>query len=511
MPYNSDPNVQQVAALIANSPKLQAEYFSKLLEKTAEQHNAFEAFTSPPAKNGTFRGIRSIFAKKKDLAVGGGRTVNFNTIGTPGGRGVRGVEELQGSESVAPMGTYDCTVDWFRDAVNLDKDTIEHLSAGKSLRSTLNDMLGEKMGIQKQHDMMMRLIHGAQTNVFRPNNRASVNDLVSTDTLSLENAIAARARLTTLGAMPIMHKVSATGSHVDGFLMFASQFGMLPIRNNDSYQTAVANGAIRGEGNNNFSGVLTNWQGMPWYEHKVINQPWDDYIGSPMQPQARLGVAFGVDSAIGACKLITNAANTKEHYFQFFSGFRYKFSRLELAAADNTQKYAWIINPNGSVGFVGYLGNGNNGNQITLNKILSPDGAGTSTLGVTTLGDLAVNTTPTPDVWTGGNAKLPVTSGGITWTYTDEFAADAMIIEANAKGVPIGRSFVFGAMAACFASGRIDMNMIGQKHDYGFIDGNGYEMIYGTCVTKNAANKPTGYLRVDHALEYEGYPVPVML
>lgn len=509
--YNSDPKVQQVAELIANSPRLQAELFTQKLEQTAAQHNPFEKFTSPPGKGKSFRGIRAIFAKDKSFAVGGGQKMHFNVIGTPGGRGARGVTELQGNESVAPMNTYDCTVDWFRDAVNLDKDQVRHLSAGKILKSTINYMLGEKMGLQKTHDMMMRLIHGVDGNVYRPNNRNSIDALESTDTLDLNAAISARARLTTMGAKPIFHKVSDTGSPVEGYLTFASQMAMLSIRNDSDYQTALANGDTRGSSNKNFEGTLAKWQGMAWYESPVIDQEWDDYIGNPILPKARLGVAFSTASAIGDCKLITNAANTREHYFQFFKGFTYAFNRFETVPADNTQKYAWIINPDGSVGFVGYLGNDNNGNQIQLNKILSPNGAGTSTLGATTVGELSVNTTAAPDEWTGDNATIPATTGGITWVYTDSFQDGAIIIQANAKGVTYGHSFVFGAMAACFGAGAIEMNMISQKHDFGFIEGSGYEMIFGTCVTRNVGGKPVSYLRMDHAVEHEGYPVPVLL
>lgn len=508
--FNSDPSVQDIQNAVAMDPKLKGELYSRKLEMTSHQHNAFEKFTSSAPRNGIHGsgGVRSIFCRKDDLKVGGGDTVNFNVIGPPGGPGVRGNEELTGNTSAVKMATYPVIVDWFRDAFEMDRDLYEKLSAGQILESTTLNMLAMKMGMQKQHDQMMRLIKAADGNIYRPNNRASKNALLATDTLSLEVALSARARLTTIGATPIMHKLSNTGSPIQGYLMFASNMAMLPVRNDDGYQTAIANGAVRGDGNNNFSGELVSWQGMPWYEYPIIDQAWDDYIGSPILAKALLGVSFGAGSAIGACKLIVNASNSKSRYFQFFDGYDYKFTQGQSAAPDATEYYAWIINPDGSLGFVAYTGSGNNGNQITITKILTPNGAGVSTIGNTTVGELAVNTTADPDEWTGDNSTLPATGVNGAWTYTDEFVAGAMIIQANAKGVPYGRSYVFGSFASCFAHGRIEMNQISEKRDYGFVHGRGFETIFGTGVTTNANKKPVGYLLVEHAVEHEGYPVP---
>lgn len=508
--FNSDPTVQDVAAAVAMDPKLKGELYSRLLEQTSHQHNAFEKFTSAAPKSGIHGGggVRSIFCRKTDLKVGGGDTVNFNVISPPGGPGVRGNEELTGNTSAAKMATYPVTVDWFRDAFEMDRDMFEKLSAGNILESTVLDMLAMKMGMQKQHDQMMRLKKSADGNIFRPNNRASLGALLPTDTLGLAAVLSARARLTTLGATPINHKLSSTGSPIQGYLVFASNQALLPVRNDDSFQTAIANGGNRGDDNQNFSGELVNWQGMPWYEYPIIDQAWDDYIGSPILAKATLGTAFGAGSAIGACKLIVNSANTKSRYFQFFDGYDYKFTQGQTAAPDSAEYYAWIVNPNGSVGFIAYTGSGNNGNQITVTKILSKNGAGVSTIGKTTVGNLTVNTTASPDEWTGGNATIPETGPNGAWTYTDEFAVGAMILQANANGTTYGRSYIFGAMASCFAHGRIEMNQIAEKRDYGFVHGKGFETIFGTGVTTNAKKKPVGYLLVEHAVEHEGYPTP---
>jgi hypothetical protein len=84
----------------------------------------------------------------------------------------------------------------------------------------------------------------------------------------------------------------------------------------------------------------------------------------------------------------------------------------------------------------------------------------------------------------------------------------AVIIPANANGVPIGYGFIFGAHAACRAYGAIEMNTIEQKTDYGFVKGKGYEMVFGQSPTINTNGVTNGYLILEFAIEHEGYPVP---
>jgi hypothetical protein len=502
--YNANANAQQLADAVAMDPKLKGELYSRYLEQASQGHNAFAKFTSESdKKSGANGGVRSIFALKKDLKAGGTDTVNFNVLGPPGGPGVMGSQELTGNTSSSLMATYKIRVGWFRDAVEFTRDVFEFLSAGKMLDRTTFDLLSKKMGLLKQNHMMMRLIRGANGNVFRPNNRATTNDLIATDTVSLAMANSSRARLRTIGGQPIYQKLNSTGSQVDGFLQFYSDMAMLNVRNDDGYQSALAQGGTRGDNNENFTGELVKWSGMPWYEFPSIDEKWDDFIGSPLQPKAVLKVAFSTASAGAACVLKSSTTNVKSRYFQFFRGYDYLFTEDQTASPDAGKYYAWIVNPDMSVGFVEYTGTGNNGNQIVVDKILSPNGAGTSAKGYTTVGDLSVNTTANPDIWLGGNGNLPA-----GFTYTDSFVSGAVIIQANSKGTQIGYGFVFGAMSACYAHGRIEMAPISQERDYGFVNGRGYETIFGTGLALDPFKKPCGYLLSEVAMEHEGYPTP---
>lgn len=509
--YNANADVLALSTAVAMDADLKGAIYSRILDEASTQHNAFEQMTSVVDSKGMVGSVRSIFAKKSDLSAGGSSNVIFTVIGTPGGPGVIGNDELTGNTSQSLLATYGIPVGWVRDAFELDRETIEFLSAGRSLVETTTGLLAKKMGILKQNHMMIRLILAADGNVYRPNNRQSTDALTADDTLSPESVISARARLSTGGGKPIAQKLGKTGYPIKGFLTFGTDTAMLGLRNDDSYTAAITAAGVRGDENPNFSGTLVDWQGIPFYEFPVVDEAWDDYIGNPMLPKAKVAVAFNAASAVGACVLKGSATNTKSRYFQWFKGYDFKFIKTQDAVVDAAQHYAWACNPDGTVAFIGYIGSGNVGNSITVNKILSA-AAGVSTLGVTTVGNVTLGAGGGLAVDAGTRVLTKGVGGNIPTAWdgkvVDAVKVGAILIQANANGNQIGYTFMFGSMAACYATGRIAMAGIEQERDYGFALGKGFEMIFGTGVTKNPYKKPAGYQLVEHVLTNEGYLTP---
>jgi N4-gp56 family major capsid protein len=497
---------------------------SRYFEQQSGQFNALKNFTSvfdPKTQGGG--GPRSIFCEKTDLSKGGAQTVNFNVIGIPGGPGVRGADELTGNTSQSRMATYPVNVDWVRDAFELTEDEVEMLAAGRSIEQTSIDLLSEKMGLVKQNQMLRRLIDGADGNVIRPNNRSNTDALQADDVLTLDLTTEARARLQTQGAKPLMRNLAKSGCPIDKYLVFGTQTAMLNIRNDSDFQTAVSSADVRGAQNANFTGEILNWQGNPFYEFPVTDQDWDDWLGGPLIPKALIGEfvstvsAENVNSGGATPVLITNAANTKSLYFQWFDGIPLLYNRIEaLPNLSAKTYYAWACNPDGSRCFVSYDGlNGIAGaNRITIKNILAT-AAGTSGNGATTVGRLTFGTggngmTVSGNTITalGTDATVPASGVNGAWTYKTEIQPGAVLIQANRDGVPYSRSFVLGSMSACFAHGRVRMTGIKQERDYDFIHGRGFKMIFGTGVCKNTTKKPKNYLVIEHAVDHPGYPVP---
>jgi N4-gp56 family major capsid protein len=517
-------NYQTLAQATAMDANVKAQLWARYLEIGSKAHDAFSAFESEqpriPLANA---GKAGIFCRRRELKAQGGDKVHFTVISAPGGPGSIGERSLKGSESKSKFKTYSVTVDWHRDAVAFTKKQIAFMATGNVLEETTAELLKLKMGLWKQNDMMVGLIHRGVGNTYRPNGKTSRNAITKTDTLSMSLAVAAKARLNTMGAKPISHTMGENGDHINGYLLFASEYAYLDIRNDSGYQNAIRDGGTRGEGNPLFTGKLVKWQGQNFYEHIVTDQDWDDYVGSPIQPKAIMTANLAEDtgndfqfhagSAVGDCKLKGSSTNTTSLYFQHFPGFRYEFTEDDKLGADSTVYYAWAVNPDGTICFLSYTGStGNTGNQITITNILSA-AAGTSTLGATTVGSLylgvggslAVNGT-TRVLTAGGTPTLPTDIA--SYTLVDGVKSGAVIIPANAKGVPIGYGFIFGAHAACRAYGSVQMNGIEQEDDYSFIKGKGYEMVYGQAPTINTNGVTNGYLLLEFAIEHEGYPVP---
>lgn len=496
---------QQIADATAMDSSLKGILYSKLLAKSALQHNAFSAFTSTVDANSMVgRGVRSIFARKTDLSKGGGQQVYFNVVGPPAGPGAKGTELLVGRTSPVSMKTFNATVAWHRDAISFSKDMFEFLSAGGTLESTALGMLAEKMGTEEQNHMMMRLRRDATTfNTIRPGNRTSTAGLLPEDTLTLDFVVDAKTRLSTIGGKPIAQKIGGTGYPIKSFLTFATDNQFRALRNDDSFQTVQSNADTRGDGNALFTGTLLDWQGMPFYEFPSLDMAWDDYQGNAMTPKAVLGQAM----SRAATGLIPNNDNTQSQYLQFFPNAPYNFDGTYSTPVAATDFYAWVINPNGSVGFIAYQDGFTTANRVTVTKILS-----TNTTGINeqTVGEVIARTSGT----TGGDGTYTPTVGETNlptgWTYTDQFVTGAVVLPANAKGTVIGYAYVLGAMSACFANGRIEKAMIEQKEDFGFVTAKGYETIMGTCTTLDPLGRNAGYLLVECAVEHEGLPTPLV-
>jgi hypothetical protein len=189
----------------------------------------------------------------------------------------------------------------------------------------------------------------------------------------------------------------------------ATDQAMLNIRNDSTFNTAKADGDTRGSSNANFTGELLQWGGMPWYEFPIIDESWDDYIGNPMLAKAKITKAFnsataawdspqGSDSGyhlIGSPAAVTSFGVGTPRYFQFFSGYDYRFVQStddEAAVTDSGVYYAWIVNPNGDCAFVSYSGSDNIGTRIKITNILAP-ASGTTAFDATTVGNLVLGNT----------------------------------------------------------------------------------------------------------------------
>jgi len=491
--FNNNPNIQSLATLAGSNDDVRAKVWAKKIDMATTTADDFKMLEGPVGSN------KPIWANT-DLTAVPGQAVVINVLGAPGGPGARGESSLEGKESTFRIGAYRVPIEFWRDAVALTKSQIKKLAAGPKLKAMILQAVGEKLGRQKQRDMMLKLIRQARTggNIVRPNNRVSLDTIVDTDVLSLDLLVSAKARLQTSGAMPISVQKDSNGSPVYRYMPFCTLNGLAAVRNSDSYQEAVQLAMERGLDNPLFPGKLVPWQNLAMFEHTVqLSADADDVQGSPLEPFALLGVAIAPGSATVAIRATSTTESDKTpFYFSDFPGYAWTQADEETAPdADTNSYYFWIINPPnaatdpGKGCFYKYTGSANSGTKITAitERLASADGAG-------------------------GADIRKETIGSITWDaslHTQTHGVGSYIIPASAEGAPIGYSLVFGAGGAVRTYGELDANAIQAEWDYGFVKGFGYEACFGQGARLDTQGVPRHFMLIEHCIPREGITIPI--
>lgn len=479
--YNTDPNVFTLEAAANADPDVKGRIWSRMLEVGSNTKDDFTRLEGAPES-------KLPFWKKQDLKAASGDKVTFSTIGDAAGPGARGEQELTGRTSLPRLGTYSCQVDFFRDAVELTKKQMKFLAGGRSIEAAVLRMLAEKMGRKRMYDMMHALKRTTDATVLRPGGRATRDAVRHDDTLTPSFLVEAKARLQGRGGRPIETRKMKAGAPIYRYLAFIGQDAMQDIRNSQSYQSAMLQAAERSaEKNPLFSGALPDWQGMLFWEHTVVDPDTNDAIGSPIAPKAVLGEAVTAANTTFVVKG-GDGSSTLCEYFRDFPGFDYRFTEDQSATPDAGSYYFWIVNTSGGdagkAGFYRYTGSANTGN--TISAVTARLRAAASGIAVTTLGQVD---------WDAA-------------TMTDAHPAGSWIIPANQWGVPIAENFLFGAGAAMRAYGSVAAEPIKERRDYGFVQGMGYEGIWGQRACLDTQGVPRNYVVLQSAYTHPGISVP---
>lgn len=514
--YAQDARVQQLADALSQDASLVGKVWNRQLRQGAQSVDDFAMFEGSEKSEAPF-------VVRSDLqGTNAGDAVVFTVMSQPRGPGARGEGQLTGNTSVVNWKTYECKVDYWRDAFEWTLKQAKFMAAGGSIKSAVLAALKAKLGRKRMNDMKMALKLLGSGNTIYPNGKKTRASLTGLDTMSPALLTTSKPQWQRLGGMPFKIGYNKRRSPVYSCMAYIPDCAMTNIRLSQAYENALLHAAGQGDGNPLFDGRLLDWQGIGLFEHISVDAEYD-VAADPLAPRAVLGTGFGVDSAVGACKLIVDSTDTKTRFFEFFDGYAYEFWEGQASHASWTafyaaiaalECYAWIVNTDGSVGFVQYTGSGNNGNQITLTKILNPDNTNdASTLGDDTVGDFVA----TGDAWglnTAGTAYVRTVGGAggssncsADFTWTSEFDAGAYIIPCNAKGAVDMSSLFLGRHTAVRAYVGDD-ELITQDRDFKFVHGGGYQAIFGQTPCIRTDSKTAGYALLRHAGQHAGLEVP---
>lgn len=521
--YAADARVQQLADALSQDPSLVGKVWNKQLRKGAQSVDDFAPFEGPERSEAPF-------VVRNDLqGTNAGDEVVFTVMSQPRGPGARGEGQLTGNTAVVNWATYGCKVDYWRDAFEWTKKQAKFMAAGGSMKSAVMNAIKAKLGRKRMNDMKMALKLLGSGNTIYPNGKKTRASLTGLDTMTTTLLTTAKPQWQRLGGMPFKIGYNKRRSPVYSCMAYIPNDAMTGIRLSPAYENALLHAAGGNDNNPLFDGRLLDWQGIGLFEHIQVDAEYD-VIGDPLAPRATISVGFGVDMALGAgehddgvLQLISDASDLKTRFFEFFDGYAYEFWEGQAAHASwssfytaigAASYYAWVLNTDGSVGFIEYLGSGNNGNRITVTKILNPDNTNdASTLGDDTVGNFVA----TGDTWglnTAGSAyaRSPGGTGASSncspdFNWSSEFDAGATIIPCNANGAVDFCSLFMGQSTAVRAYVGDDQ-LITQERDFGFVQGGGYETIFGQTPCIRTDRKTHGYALLRHAGQHIGLEVP---
>ena len=445
----------------------------------------------------TFEGNRTdaCIATVYDTAKGAGQQITFTTLGGFYGQGKHGsaVFETANDYEKLNIKSSSLVVDWIRNGYRHDLRMEDYMGMRHELVNHVPENLGRWEGRLKTWAMwMMFRAKGGSTNRFIGSGRATQDALVSADTLSYDDIVAAATILKQRGAKAAF--AGRVGKNIiKRFIVAAAQTGLRSIKTDPNYLDALQEAGPDAMSNLLFTGGYADVDGHMLVEYDDIDHGEDGPTGSVITPRIRIKDAITTGNL--TFDITGGTGDTNILYTQAFPNHDFKFNASDVLSVSGspTNFYVAIVNPAnattdpGKIGF--YRCSTNNGNKITVNQRL---GASISGIRHTTVGDVVWDT----GVWSG--------------KHTVEHPAGAMAYLCNSKGVPIGWSLVMGANAARRGYGQFVNHRATDEKEGGFINESYLWTVFGQNPVHRMDGEYPNFMLIQHAIDYAGVPFPTV-
>jgi len=440
-----------------------------------------------------------------DTSKGNGQKITFTTTSGYYGEGKYGEELFEGPSDYEAddISSFPLTVDFVRNASSRSVRADELMGLRDELANMVPLKLGRWLGRTKRDQIM-----GLATLTLPESNRLyaggkTFNTLGSADVLSWDDIITAGAAIKPLGGMPFRMQKNGLAP-ISSYLFVPPEQAALSLRLDSAYQTLLSNADNRGSANKLFKGGYPDIDGHVIAPHNALNHAGKGPVGSFLAPEAYLGVAIsgttdaardlsggGADNADGS---LTGAK--KPLWFKYFPGHDYRF--VDTGVLDvSASSIAWVPGPYyaiiynttganaGKWGFVKYT-TGNNGNKITITEFLTGQANGTYRKG--TVGSVTWDSAKNTEVWESG----------------------ALIIPANAKGVPIGHTMVLGAAGICRGYGMWRAKRTQETDNGDFIKRTYITSVFGQSLRKDRKLRVPSVMLLTSAISRPGIVLPTV-
>lgn len=483
------------------------------------------AQTSPFSDNMTGKvGSGKPIIIRNDTTKVAGQQIVIPTLDVMGSRGVPQNGIRVGNEEKLKPGNFLLTIGLYWFGVGIDNAAMAQTVLGKDWKNLSKQLLAKRLQKKQTDDNLVTLVASATVgyNAIFPNNK-TLDTLSSSDVFGTSLLVQSNGTLKDIGAMPMdVRKSNQTMGkdakpEIPRFLQFLTDVGARPIKTETAYLEGVRQGKERGDTNNLFTGDYSDWDGQIIYPWINIRHGAYGSIGSILQPEALLGNAVTASVAGGGAGNTipgglasataggltgggsSTAAAVDRDYFEFFSLMPYIPIGSITQTVGTAPRYFLIIDKvSGKVSFFSYTGN--TGPLLT----------GLTRLGSVTTGDY--NTTIGSVTWNSGAFLIAADGMGYQGVTEGAIASGSLILEANAKGVPIFRGIGMGEMALVAGYGKLPNGKAmasptnySAPHDQAFADG--IEISYGMSAFKRPDNNTPNYVVYTGARQQQGLPV----
>lgn len=442
---------------------------------------------------------------QKDLSKGDGAKMTFTTTSGYYGEGQYGEGLFEGPDDYEKddIDSFELKVDYIRNAASRSKRADEIMGLMDELKSMVPVKLGKWLGRVKRDNIM-----GLCTLTLPQDNRIyaggkTLATLGSADVLSWDDVVITGAAMKPLGGLPA--NVAANGSNPIWSQNFIpSETAALSLRLDPDYKAVLSSGDVRGRGNTLFKGGYPAIDGHTIIPHNALNHAGKGAVGSFLAPEAFLGLA--ISGTADAARTLSGGGSDnaddsltgtgKPLWFKYFGGHDFQFvdtGVLDVSASAIGDVagpyYAIIYNTSGANagkwGFVKYT-TGNDGNSIDITEFLTGQADGTYRKG---------------------------TVGSVTWDAalnTEVWASGALIIPANAKGVPFGHTIAMGRAGIVRGYGSERAKRDIEMDNGNFIKRVFIMSIFGQALRRDRKNRVPAVALLTHALNRPGINLPTI-
>jgi len=454
----------------------------------------------------------AIISTKTETSAGAGTTIKFQVTSDYGDEGKQGDEIFEDEDDFEEeiFNDFELTVDWVRHATRFTKRSGEIMGIMGELKRKIPIKLGRWLGKYKSHSMLMTMLH--KTNAANHFYTASSQNAISAgDGLTYDEIVKGGAILKPLGGQPAV--ISTEGKNtIWGAVVLATDNATYGLKLDPIYRQNLQTGFTQGRDNLLWKGGVANVDGHLVKEYVPLRGDIEGAVGSPLNPQALLGVAInGVGAGATATFDIkgggnaTSAAKTKKKYFKYFPKYAFRWRPGQgTRTADTlsaTSEICWDLEALGKDGTTA---------NVFYVRVTNPPNAATDP-GKWCIYEVSANDGNKLTV----SARLGATDSGIryqtlgavTWDaskHTVSHGEGSLVTLCNSAGVSLGATLFLYRQAAYRGYGSVRNQRQEDSKNGNFVQERYIESVFGQCLREDTRGNKPAIAVIKHAIFYPG-------